>query len=70
MSLRMTSPVITTVQHTTVVIILRPFMQVRRWCRIVFGGGLRRGAKELSANQRITEAEAMEAAAFLSELGL
>ena len=49
---------------------LFPFMQARRWCRIVFGGGLRRGAKELSANQRITEAEAMEAAAFLSELGL
>ena len=49
---------------------LLPLMQVRRWGRILFKGGIRRGARELSANHRITEAEAAEAAAFLSELGL
>ena len=49
---------------------LMPLMQVRRWCRILFKGGIRRGARELSANHRITEAEAAEAAAFLTELGL
>ena len=49
---------------------LFPLVQVRRWCRILFKGGIRRGARELCANHRITEAEAMAAAAFLSELGL
>lgn len=49
---------------------LLPLMQVRRWIRILFDGGIRRGAKELSVSSKITETQAQDAADFLSTLGL
>ena len=49
---------------------LLPLMQVRRWLRILFGGRLFRGVRELSANQRVSKEEADAAAHFLTELGL
>ena len=49
---------------------LLPFMQVRRWFRLVFCGGLRRGVHELSVNHGITQAQAGEMENFLSQLGI
>ena len=49
---------------------LLPFMQVRRWLRILFGGRISKGVRELSANQKLSKEEADEAARFLTELGL
>ncbi len=49
---------------------LLPFMQVRRWCRLVFCGGLGRGVHELSVNQGITKEQASEMERFRSQLGI
>ncbi len=49
---------------------LLPVMQVRRWLRLVFCGGLRRGVRELSVNQKLVSEEAQQAQALLTSLGL
>ena len=49
---------------------LFPFFQVRRWCKLIFCGGIRRSAKELETNRRIDTDKASAAARHLKELGL
>lgn len=49
---------------------LLPFFEVRRWCKLIFCGGIRRSAKELKTNAQINTDTANEAARHLSELGL
>ena len=49
---------------------LLPVCQVRRWCRLVFGGRLKSSIRELSINQDIKEDQADETKRFLQELGL
>ena len=49
---------------------MMPVMQVRRWVRLVFTGGMKRGAHELKVNGEITAAEAQAADQFLTQLGL
>ena len=49
---------------------LTPFMQVRRWCKLIFCGHLRRAAKELQYNNRISNAEATDMQIFLKTIGL
>ena len=49
---------------------LMPFCQVRRWCRLIFCGGLGRSVKEMKVTGSVTSEEKSETAAFLSDLGL
>ena len=49
---------------------LFPFFQVRRWCKLIFLGGIRRSAKELETNRRIDGDKASATARHLGELGL
>lgn len=49
---------------------LLPAMQVRRWGRLIFRGGFRRGMKELQYNQSIDGAKADETASMLRDIGL
>lgn len=49
---------------------LYPFMQVRRWGRLLFGGRMSASMRELSANQKVTKDKADEIKNFLSDLGL
>lgn len=49
---------------------LFPFFQVRRWCKLIFLGGIRRSARELETNRRIDADKASAAARHLKELGL
>ena len=49
---------------------LMPFCEVRRWFKLLFKGGAKRGINELSANSRTSKAEQDAAKAFLAELGL
>jgi hypothetical protein len=49
---------------------LMPFMQVRRWCRILFCGGAGRSVRELSYSGGITKAEAASVKEFLEQIGL
>ena len=49
---------------------LLPVMQVRRWGKLIFRGGFRRGMKELQYNQSIDGAKADETASMLRDIGL
>ncbi len=49
---------------------LTPFMEVRRWCKLLFCGHIGRVKQEIACNQNVTEREAEAASALLSELGL
>jgi hypothetical protein len=49
---------------------LLPFMQVRRWFRLAFCGGMRRSVRELSYSGKITKTEADAAGDFLNQIGL
>lgn len=49
---------------------LLPVMQVRRWFRLLFSDGLKRGVRELSVNREITAEQAGAADRFMQELGL
>ena len=49
---------------------LLPAMQVRRWGKLIFRGGFRRGMKELQYNQSIDGAKADETASMLRDIGL
>ena len=49
---------------------LTPFMQVRRWCRLIFCGHLRRSMNELKYNRNVSAADAANTQKFLSDIGL
>lgn len=49
---------------------LYPFMLVRRWFRLLFGGRLRRSVKEVQASQKISRADAERVTSLLNDIGL
>lgn len=49
---------------------LTPFMEVRRWCKLIFCGHLKRTVKELKYSQDISADKAAETKKFLSSIGL
>ncbi len=49
---------------------LMPLMQVRRWFRILFRGGLKRGAREWNASQSVTDEQEKKMKALMEQLGL
>lgn len=49
---------------------LTPFMQVRRWFKLIFGGHAKRSMRELSYNSNISQSQADEMKIFLEEIGL
>lgn len=49
---------------------LTPFMQVRRWCKLLFCGHLRRVTKELKYNKNISTSQAAGIQEFLDNIGL
>ena len=50
--------------------IFTPLMQLLRWCRLVFGGHLKRTAGELSYNSQITKEKARQTKDLLDSVGL
>ncbi len=50
--------------------IFTPLMQVKRWCRLIFGGHLKRSAKELNYNSQISKEQAKETQYLLKNIGL
>lgn len=49
---------------------LFPIMQIRRWFRLIFIGGLKRGVQEMRVNQNISQEQAERMYLFLSDIGL
>ncbi len=49
---------------------LTPFMQVRRWCKLIFWGHLKRTARELRYNNSISSEQAKSMQTFLDNIGL
>ncbi len=49
---------------------LTPFMEVRRWCKLIFCGELKRTTNELIYNSNVSEEKAMNTRKFLSNIGL
>lgn len=49
---------------------LYPFMLVRRWVRLLFGGKLKNSVKEVQASQKISRADAERVASLLNDIGL
>lgn len=49
---------------------LTPFMQVRRWFKLIFCGHAKRSMRELSYNSNISQSQADEMKIFLEEIGL
>ncbi len=49
---------------------LTPFMQVRRWFKIIFRGRVKRAMGELKYNSNVSEEESAKAQAFLNDVGL
>lgn len=49
---------------------LTPFMEVRRWCKLVFCGHAKRTVNELKCNQNISSDEANKTKEFLLSIGL
>lgn len=49
---------------------LLPFMEVRRWFTLVFGGKLKSSVHELQCNSQISKEEQAQTAQFLSQIGL
>lgn len=50
--------------------IILPFYHIRRWCRVVFGGGVRKAGAELSKSNSISEEEIKRTETILTGLGL
>ena len=50
--------------------LLLPLYEVRRWFRLLFTGGVKRGAHELKINSAMTEEQQKGTSEFLSRLGL
>ena len=49
---------------------LTPIMEARRWCRLIFCGHLKRTAKELKYNIRLSSNDAADTQNFLRDIGL
>ena len=49
---------------------LTPFMQVRRWFRLLFGGRMRSSMRELKINQEISDSQRQSTADLMDRLGL
>jgi len=49
---------------------LTPFMEIRRWCKLIFCGHAKRTIKELKYNQHISSDKADEVKKFLLSIGL
>ena len=49
---------------------LTPFMEVRRWCKLIFCGHAKRTAREIRYNMEISADRAEKTRQFLSEVGL
>lgn len=49
---------------------LMPFMQVRRWFKLLFFGGVKRSVNELKYNNSISSEQASESKRFLADIGL
>ena len=49
---------------------LTPFMEVRRWFKLIFCGHAKRSMRELSYNSNISQSQADEMKNFLYEIGL
>ncbi len=49
---------------------LTPFMQIRRWCKLIFCGHKKRVIDELKYNQNICKNESLTMKKFLSDIGL
>ena len=49
---------------------LLPVMQVRRWIKLIFKGGFKRGVNELKANNDVSKDKAAQMQSFLEKLGL
>lgn len=49
---------------------LTPIMEIRRWCKLIFGGHLRRTSKELKYNISISNDDTANIQKFLSNIGL
>ena len=49
---------------------LLPFMEVRRWFHLIFGGGAKRSAHEIKINQSMSAEKQAETADMMKQLGL
>ncbi|PWM68612.1 MAG: hypothetical protein DBX61_03170 [Clostridiales bacterium] len=49
---------------------LTPFMQIRRWFKLIFCGHAKRSMRELTYNSNISQSQADEMKIFLEEIGL
>lgn len=49
---------------------LTPFMEVRRWCKLIFCGRLKQSTMELTYNTSISDADAADTRKFLNDIGL
>lgn len=49
---------------------LLPLYEVRRWCRLLFCGGVKRSVRELQANQKVSEARQAQTRRMLAALAL
>lgn len=49
---------------------MTPFMEVRRWCRLIFCGHIRRSIDELKYNKNISSERAKATQQFLMDIGL
>ena len=49
---------------------LTPFMEVRRWCKLIFCGHARRTMRELKHNSNISHKDATDMQSFLKSVGL
>jgi hypothetical protein len=49
---------------------LTPFYQVKRWCRIIFCGGIKHSVKELNASENITTEQTNSVKQLLDNIGL
>jgi hypothetical protein len=49
---------------------LFPFMQVRRWFSLIFGGRLKYGIREMKVNRNISQDNAENMSNFMENVGL
>ncbi len=49
---------------------LLPLMQIRRWFKVLFGGGFKRSVKEISINQNVSKEQAEKIDYLLTNIGL
>ncbi|MBQ3640290.1 MAG: hypothetical protein II955_07195, partial [Clostridia bacterium] len=49
---------------------LLPFMEIRRWFKLIFKGGLKRSTNEMKINQSMSAEKQSETAWMMEQLGL